>query len=120
MAKGLEVAAAVNKAAAQAKKNLIKVPIVNQTIPHAVLTKYGSAKVLIKPAPKGTGLKAGGAVRVILELAGVPNASAKMLGSSSKINNAAAALQALDSLKTLAAARPKKEKEEEAKEPVEA
>lgn len=117
MAKGLDVAAAVNKAAAQAKKNLIKVTVVNQTIPHAVKTKYGSAEIIIRPAPKGTGLKAGGAIRVVLELAGVPNATAKMLGSHSKMNNAAATLQALGMLKTVAA-RPKVTKKEDTKEPV--
>lgn len=116
MAKGLDVASAVNKAAAQAKKNLIKVQIVNQTIPHAVSAKYASAKVLIKPAPKGTGVKAGGAVRVVLELAGVPNVTAKILGSNSKMNNAGAALQALGMLRSVVA-RPKTEKKEETKEP---
>lgn len=99
-AKGLDVAAAVNKAVRQAKKKLITVPLVNESIPHAVRSKFAAAVVLLKPAPKGTGVKAGGAVRVILELAGVPNVTAKMLGGSkNKLNNAKATLEALTQLR---------------------
>jgi len=98
LAKGLDVQAAVNKSAAQAKKKLIRVTIVKGTIPHRVESKYAAAKILVNPAPKGTGIKAGGAVRVVLELAGVPNATGKMLGSSNKVNNARATIQALKEL----------------------
>ncbi len=99
VAKGADVSASVNKAVTQAKKRLITVPIQNETIPFAVQTKFAAAVVLIKPAPKGTGVKAGGAVRVVLELAGVPNAVAKILGSNNKINNTKATMQALRQLK---------------------
>ena len=95
VAKGADVQLAVEKAYRQAKKNIITVPIENETIPHAVLVKDGSAIVLIKPAPKGTGLKAGGAVRTVLEYAGVPNVVSRVLNSSNKINIARAALSAL-------------------------
>jgi len=98
VAKGADVAASVNKAVTQAKKRLITVPLQNGTIPHAAYQKFSAASILIKPAPRGTGIKAGGAVRVVLELAGVPNAVAKILGSNNKINNAKAAMKALQQL----------------------
>lgn len=100
VAKGLDVQSAVQKAVGQAKKRLIKVPIVNGTIPHEMVSKYSAAKVVLKPAPKGTGIKAGGAVRVVLEFAGVPNVTAKIVGSPNKINNTKATIQALNSLMT--------------------
>jgi len=98
IAKGADVQIAVEKAYRQAKKKLIHVPIVNETIPHAVLLKSGSASILLKPAPKGIGLKAGGAVRVVLEYAGVPNAVSKILNSNNKLNIAQAALEAIAQL----------------------
>src|SRR3989339_270909 len=78
--KGKDVQLGVEKATRRAEKDLIKVPIVNDTIPHEVYCKYKAAKVLLRPAPRGSGIIAGGPVRVVLELAGVPNASSKMLG----------------------------------------
>ncbi len=99
VAKGADVAASVAKATAQAKKALITVPIKNETILHAVKTSFAAANVIINPAPRGTGIKAGGAVRVVLELAGVPNATAKILGSKNKINNTKAAIKALSMFK---------------------
>jgi small subunit ribosomal protein S5 len=99
VAKGSDVAQSVAKATTQAKKNLITVPLKNGTILHRVATKFAAASVLINPAPQGTGIKAGGAVRVVLELAGVPNATAKILGSNNKINNTKAAIKALSSFK---------------------
>lgn len=101
IAKGSDVAISVEKAFRRAKKNLIEVPMVNGTIPHEVRIKLGAARILLKPAPEGTGLKSGGAVRLVLELAGVPNAVSKILGSNSKINNARATFDALRSLKML-------------------
>lgn len=98
IAKGADVQIAVEKAYRQAKKNVITVPIVDETIPHAVLVKEGSAIVLLKPAPKGTGLKSGGAVRVVLEFAGVPNVVTRILNSSNKINIARATLSAIRQL----------------------
>jgi small subunit ribosomal protein S5 len=98
VAKGADVAMAVEKAFRQAKKNVFTIPLNNGTIPHAVLEKFGAAIVLLKPAPKGTGLKAGGAVRIVLELGGVPNAVSKIQGSNNKINVAKATMKALKSL----------------------
>lgn len=99
VAKGADVAMAVEKAFRQAKKALITVPLVKETIPHQVESKFAAAAVLLKPAPQGTGLKCGGPTRVVLELAGVPNAVSKLMGSSSKINNAKATFMALAALR---------------------
>lgn len=99
IAKGIDVQQSVAKAASQAKKKLVTVPLVQESIPHAVHMKFGAASIILKPAPKGTGIKAGGAVRVVLELAGVPNAVGKILGSNNKINNAKATFLALRQLK---------------------
>lgn len=100
LAKGLDVAAGTNKATAHARKSLLTIPLVNETIPHAVKAKEGAAVVIIKPAPKGTGIKAGGPVRTVLELAGVPNVSAKILGSKNKINNVKVVFKALRQLRS--------------------
>ena len=100
LAKGKDVAMAVNKAVRQAKKNLITVPLVNNTIPHDIVIKYASARVLMRPAREGRGLIAGGAIRTVLELAGVPNVVAKMQGSKNKVNNVAAVMQGLRTLRT--------------------
>ncbi|MFA6522477.1 MAG: 30S ribosomal protein S5 [Patescibacteria group bacterium] len=104
IAKGGDVAAAVEKAFRQAKKHLIVVPIAKETIPHNIASKFGAAEIILKPAPLGTGLKCGGAVRTVLELAGVPNAVSKIKGSNNKINNARATFLALKSLKPRIAA----------------
>lgn len=95
IAKGSDVQIAVEKAYRQAKKNVITVPIVNETIPHRVWVKEGSAIVMLKPAPKGTGLKSGGAVRVVLEYAGVPNVVTRVMNSKNKINIARATFTAI-------------------------
>lgn len=79
IAKGKDVQLGVEKAVRQAKKNFIAVPIVNETIPHWVESKFKAARVMLKPAPRGSGIIAGGAVRAVLELAGVPNVSSKIL-----------------------------------------
>lgn len=99
VAKGADVAMAVEKAFRQAKKKVFVIPMANETIPHMIKEKFGAAIVLLKPAPKGTGLKAGGAVRVVLELGGVPNAVSKIFGSSNKINVAKATLKAMKGLR---------------------
>ena len=104
VAKAADVSAAVNKAVTQAKKRMMTVPLSNETIPHQVSSKFGASMVLMKPAPKGTGVKAGGAMRVVLELAGVPNIVGKILGGKNKINNTKATLDALKSLRLKAAA----------------
>jgi len=98
--KGKDVQMAVEKAVNQAKKNLISIPLRFETIPHQTMAKYKAAKVLLKPAPRGSGIIAGGSVRGVLEMAGVPNASAKMLGKSgNKMNNIKATFIALQSFK---------------------
>ncbi len=100
VAKGADVASAIVKANRQAEKNCIRVSMVRDTIPHRVDAKFGAAIVMLKPAPAGTGIKAGGVVRVLLALAGVPNVVSKIFGSKNKINNARATLLALQSFKS--------------------
>jgi small subunit ribosomal protein S5 len=96
IAKGLDVAQAIQKATRLAKKDLIEVPIVNGTILHEVEAKFGAAKVLLKPQRKGRGLAAGGTIRAICDLVGIQNVSSKILGSTTnKINNARATIKAL-------------------------
>ena len=99
--KGADTALAIEKAFRKAKKNSILVALTEDySISHKVEAKFGSAKVLIKPNVKGGGLVAGGAVRTVLDLAGVKNATAKILSSSkNKINNARATIKALRQLK---------------------
>lgn len=100
VASGLDVAQAIEKATFQAKKNVIEVPIVNETIPHEVYAKYGPAKVLLKPQRKGRGLIAGGTVRAICLLAGIKNISSKNLGrTGNKLNIARATIKALKQLR---------------------
>lgn len=100
VAKGLDVAQAIEKALRKAKKNLIEVPIVEGTIPHEVEAKFGAARVLLKPQKKGLGLVAGGVVRTICTLCGIENISSKLLSKSrNKLNNAMATLKAFKSLK---------------------
>lgn len=99
LAKGGDVSAAIAKATTRAKKAMVHVPIDRESIPHDIMVKYKAATVLLKPAPKGTGIIAGGVVRLILSLAGVQNVAAKMLGSSNKISNANATMEALAQLR---------------------
>ena len=96
--KGADVTLAVNKAVNNAKKDLITVPSINGTIPHEIRNKYKASRLLLKPAPKGTGVVAGGAVRLALELSGIDNIVAKVYGSKNKINNIKALLHALRDL----------------------
>lgn len=100
IAKGSDVSDSIAKAVTAAKKNMLTVPIVNDTIPHQIISKQGAAVVLLKPAPKGSGVIAGGPIRAIMELAGVKNVVSKILGSSNKINNVYALMIALRSLRT--------------------
>ncbi len=102
IAKGLDVASAVGKARVDAKKNIINVHIKDgRTIPHEVMAKYSAAKVLVKPARAGHGLKAGSAVRFVLNLAGIKDGTAKCLGRTpNKLTNALATIEALKKLKS--------------------
>jgi len=112
LAKGKDVQLAVDKSARQAKKNLITVPIIKGTIPHVIICKFKAARLILKPAPGGSGIIAGGAVRAILELAGVSNVSAKILSKTkNKIVIAKATMDALSGFK----ARAVKEVKESAK-----
>lgn len=100
VSKGVDVAQAVEKASRFAKRDMIEVLIVKDTIPYPVEKKFGAAKIMLKPQVKGRGLVAGGTVRVICSLAGIKNISSKKIGrTSNKINNAKATIQALKSLK---------------------
>lgn len=97
-AKGADVTAAVTKATEIAKKHFITVPVHNGTLPHEAEAKVSGAHILVKPAAPGTGLIAGGTVRVVLEVAGVSNALSKSLGSTNKTNAAYATIAALQSM----------------------
>ncbi len=98
--KSSEVPEAIKKATEDAKKNLVEVSLVNGTLPHEYTTNFGSSKVILKPAVDGTGIIAGGAVRPVLELAGVKNVTAKTLGSRNSRNIVYATVKALQSMRT--------------------
>jgi len=102
LGKAADVQSAVRKAAAYAKRHLISVPLKNgRTIPHSIMIKRGAAKVLLKPAPYGTGIIAGGAVRVVVEAAGISDIVSKILGTSNQASNVYATLEALSKLKNV-------------------
>ncbi|MFA5769869.1 MAG: 30S ribosomal protein S5 [Patescibacteria group bacterium] len=100
LGRSLEVPPAIQKAISYAKKHMINVPMRNKTIPHEVRVKFRAARILLKPAPEGTGLKVGSVTRVILDLAGVENASGKIIGSRNQIVNTYAIMKALSMLRT--------------------
>jgi len=91
----------VRKATTYAKKHMIDVPLKGRTIPHSILVKSGAAKVLLKPAPEGTGVIAGGAVRVVVEAAGIHDIVSKSLGTENKASNVYATMEALGKLKKI-------------------
>jgi small subunit ribosomal protein S5 len=104
LAKAGGVPDATRKASAIARKRLIEAPILNDTIPHEILAKFGASKVLLKPAVPGTGLIASNTIRAVLELAGIRNILSKSLGSSNRINVVKATMVALTNLR-----KPKEE-----------
>ena len=97
--KASEVPEAIRKATEHAKRSLIRVPIKDGTIPHQILGKFGAGKVIIKPAKPGTGVIAGGAVRAVMEVAGIKNVVAKSLGSRNPFNTVRATIDGLTKLK---------------------
>ncbi|MEK7103508.1 MAG: 30S ribosomal protein S5 [Patescibacteria group bacterium] len=98
IAKGADVTLAVNKAANHAKKALVTIPITNGTIPHEVRIKYKAAHLMLKSAPEGTGVMAGGPIRLALEVSGISNIVAKIYGSKNKVNNIHAFFEAIKEL----------------------
>ena len=101
MGKAGEVPEAIEKATAEAKKNLISVPIVGTTIPHNIVGKFSTSSVLLLPAPEGTGVIAGGSARAVVELAGIKDIVTKLHGSNNKINCVKATMEGLKALRTV-------------------
>jgi len=99
--KAQEVPEAIRKAVEDAKKNLIAVPMVGSTIPHEVIGNFGAGKIMLKPAEEGSGIAAGGAVRAVIELAGVGDITSKSLGRNTPINVIRATIAGLKELKTV-------------------
>ena len=101
LGKALDVASAVRKGSNYAKKHLIEVPMVKKTIPHEVRLKKGAARIILKPAPPGTGIRAGGAVRSVVEAAGIRDIVSKILGTDNKASNVYATFSALQKLRKI-------------------
>lgn len=102
LGRGKEVPQAIQKAIKLARRQMFTVPVYNETLPHDITFKYRAARLILKPAPQGTGLKVGSVVRTIFSLAGITNASGKILGSRNQATNAYAVTLALQKLKTRA------------------
>lgn len=96
-----DVSAAVKKAVIYARKHLITVPMYKATIPHVIFVKLGAARIMLKPAPPGTGVIAGGPVRAVVETAGIRDIVSKILGTSNKASNVYATMEALRQLKAI-------------------
>jgi small subunit ribosomal protein S5 len=98
LAKATDVRNAIRKSLAAAKRRMITVPIVGTTIPYSILQKYSAAKIILKPAPPGSGIIAGGPMRVVLNAAGIRDAVGRILGTKNKVSNVYATLNALVSI----------------------
>jgi small subunit ribosomal protein S5 len=107
LAKATDVRNAIRKAIDAAKRKLVVIPLAGTTVPYSVREKFSAAKVLLKPAPPGSGIIAGGPMRVVLEAAGVRDAVGKILGTKNKISNVYATLKALESISEIVEARRK-------------
>ncbi len=114
VSKGKDVSIAIGKAVDQAKKRVVKIPFTtNGSIAHEVRHKFNSAQIMLKPAPKGSGVKAGGPVRAVLSLAGAENIIAKMMGSKNKINNVKCTYEALTKVQPAKESKKQKTKEQD-------
>lgn len=107
LSKAGDVRNAIRKAIAAAKRRLITVPLKGTTVPYSIREKFSAAKVLIRPAPPGSGIIAGGPIRVVMEAAGVRDVSGKILGTKNKISNVYATLKALESISDIVKRREK-------------
>lgn len=113
--KAPDTLSAIKKGARRAKKKLMKVPMHGNTIPFPITVKRGAARVMLKPAPPGTGVIAGGAVRAVVEIAGIRDIVAKIMGSTNKASNVYAAFKALKKIKRITRKERYKKVKEEAK-----
>ena len=100
LGKAPDVLSSIKKGVRRAKKNMFRVPMKNTTIPHDIKVKFGAAKVLLKPAPVGSGVIAGGAVRAVMEAAGIKDVSSKVLGTKNQASNVYCTIRALKQLKS--------------------
>lgn len=107
LSKATDVRSAIGKAVAAAKRRMITVPLRGTTVPYSTVEKFSAARVLIKPAPPGSGIIAGGPMRVVLESAGIKDAVGKILGTKNKVSNVYATLKALESITVLAERKEK-------------
>ncbi len=106
LGKAKDVMNAIKKGVKRGKKTVITIPLVeNRTIPYEMITKYGAAKMILKPAPEGTGVIAGGSVRAVLELAGIKDVVSKIIGTNNKMSNVAATFSALKMMKQTVATK---------------